>query len=98
MQRTFISSVALGVALGAVPALLAQTSNFTTIDFPGSIGTQAYGMNPRGDIAGFYTLPDKSTHGFLLSGDRYTTINYPGATSTLAGAVSAQGNIAGQDT
>src|ERR1700722_4657264 len=99
MQRTCIRyAIALGIALGAVPDLLAQPSSFTSVDFPGSIGTQAYGMNTRGDIAGFYSLPDKSIHGFLLRGDRYTPINYPGPTSTEAGAINAKGDTAGQYT
>ncbi len=99
MQTKYkVYSIALGLALGAVSTLPAQVSNFTTIDFPGAIGTQAYAINPRGDVAGFYTWSDKTNHGFLLSGERYTTIDYPGATSTVPGALNPQGDIAGQYT
>ena len=55
-------------------------------------------MSPRGDIVGSYTFPDKSTHGFLISGDRYLTIDFPGAISTGPGAINARGDIAGQYT
>src|SRR5262249_55355823 len=65
------------------------------IDFSKATGTQAWAMNPMGDIIGSYTLSDKSTHGFLISGDRYITIDFPGATSTVPGAINSRGDIAG---
>lgn len=91
-------SLALGIALGAASHLSAQAPHFTTIDFPDSTGTQAWAINPRGDIVGSYTLTDKSSHGFLVSGERYNTIDFPGATATGPGAINARGDIAGQYT
>ena len=99
MQRKLtVYSLALGIALGSTSNFPAQAPNFTTIDFPDGTGTQAWAINPRGDIVGSYTLADKSSHGFLVSGERYITIDFPGATSTGPGAINARGDIAGQYT
>ena len=96
MQRkTNLLSVLLGVALVAAPTLPAQAPDFITIDFPDATGTQAWAMNPRGDIVGWYTRADKSTHGFLVSGERYITVDYPGAISTSPEGINARGDIAG---
>jgi hypothetical protein len=49
-------------------------------------------------MVGSYTLADKSSHGFVLSGERYITVDFPGATATGPGAINARGDIAGQYT
>jgi len=90
--------LALGLAVGTVSNLLGQTPAFTTIDFPGATSTQAWGINPHGDIVGLYTLADNSNHGFLLRGGQFTSIDYPGATSTGAFGINAKGDIAGDYT
>src|SRR5713226_3819973 len=38
---------------------------FTTIDVPGAAFTEAAGINPQGDIVGFY-IAGTANHGFLL--------------------------------
>jgi probable HAF family extracellular repeat protein len=99
--KRIICVIAVGVALGGAPYLPGQApdfTTFTTIDFPDAAGTQAWAMNPRGDIVGTYTLFDKSTHGFLIGGGRYEMIDFPGAISTAPGAINARGDIAGQYT
>jgi hypothetical protein len=69
------------------------TYKFTVVDYPGASLTQAYGINPRGDIVGTYQLPagrdatvlskgvqnatGKEYHGFVLKDGKYTTIDYP---------------------
>jgi hypothetical protein len=58
--------LALSCALGATSNLLADGPTFTTLDFPACIGTQAGGINLRGDIVGLYVSADKLTHGLLL--------------------------------
>jgi probable HAF family extracellular repeat protein len=74
----------------------ADESAYTAIDFPDASATQAWGINPRGDIVGFYTLPDKSSHGFLLNGARYTTIDFPGSAVTLLNGINPRGDIVGE--
>src|SRR5258708_6303858 len=70
-------------ALGFVPGVssmgLAGTDSFTTIDLPGASGTSAYGINPRGDIAGQYLTPGRVRGYLLLSGSALAAIDYPGA-------------------
>jgi len=52
---------------------LLRKGDVTTIDFPGDdvVSTQARGINPQGDIVGFYVSKDASgklhTHGFLAT-------------------------------
>jgi probable HAF family extracellular repeat protein len=64
--------------------------NFQTIDDPLAVnGTEAVGINARGQIVGFYTDADNVNHGFLLSGGQYTTLDDPNA-----GAGASQGSFA----
>jgi hypothetical protein len=66
MQRQWkLYVLALSLALSAASSVLADGPTFTAIDFPGAASTQAWGINPSGDIVGIYTTADKSTHGFL---------------------------------
>jgi hypothetical protein len=44
----------------------ADQSKFTRIAFPGADGTLVFGINPRGDIVGYY-LGRRHFYGFLLS-------------------------------
>jgi probable HAF family extracellular repeat protein len=71
-------------------------SRFTLIDYPDAASTQAWGINSRGDIVGFYTGADKNSHGFLFNGGRYTAINYPGATVSFANGINPQGDVVGE--
>jgi probable HAF family extracellular repeat protein len=87
---------ALSYALAAIPAAWAQTQNFTTLDYPGAASTQAWGINPSGDVVGYYVNPDKSSHGFLLSAGEYKAINYPGAALTLVNGINAAGELIGE--
>ena len=71
-------------------------SHMTPIDYPNAGGTWAWGINTRGDIAGYYTGDDKNNHGFLLNGGHYTAIDYPGAAVTLIHGINPQGDVAGE--
>ena len=62
----------------------------------GAVSTQAWGINTRGDVVGFYTLADTSTHGFLLSGGNFTPIDYPGAAVTFLYGINSGGDIVGE--
>src|SRR5262245_8169433 len=67
---------------------------FTTIEPPGSIFTEAIGINDSGEIVGDYRLADNLTHGFLLSGGTYTTVDFPGH-MTVAFSINNSGQIVG---
>jgi probable HAF family extracellular repeat protein len=71
-------------------------SGFTPIDYPKASGTQAWGINSRGDIVGYYTGADNNTHSFLWNGGHYTAIDYPGAAVTQVNGINQQGDMLGQ--
>jgi hypothetical protein len=74
-------------------AFLLSAGTFTSFDFPGAF-TRPRGINPEGDIVGFYGSAGL-THGFLLSGGQFTTIDIPGATLTDAEKITPRGDIVG---
>jgi uncharacterized membrane protein len=65
--------------------------------FPGVTGTEAFGINERGDIVGSFTRagPDGA---FLLRNGKYTEITVPNATSVDAYAINDRGDIVGSYT
>ena len=71
-------------------------NRFTAIDYPNATGTWAWGINSRGDIAGYYTGADNINHGFLMNGGHYTAIDYPGSAVTLLHGVNPQGDVVGE--
>src|SRR5579864_2007901 len=73
-----------GTALPIGTALAQEEPRFTTIDFPGAVLTNAWGINPAGEIVGVYKDTAGQQHGFLLSWGHFTSIDYPGAIATDA--------------
>jgi probable HAF family extracellular repeat protein len=71
-------------------------NRFTQIGYPNASGTWAWGINSRGDIAGYYTGADNNSHGFLVNGGHFTPIDYPGAAVTLIHGINPQGDIVGE--
>ena len=82
----------LSAVLGGAQAVGA--ASFTTIDVPGAVYTQAFGINKSGDIVGGYGTTFTDSHGFLLSGGSFTTFDGPG-TFTRADGIDKSGNIVG---
>jgi uncharacterized membrane protein len=75
-----------------------RESRFATIDIEGADKTYAAGINPRGDIVGFYHLRGDTTdanYGFFLGKRGLVDINYPGSVSTSAMAINSAGDIVG---
>jgi uncharacterized membrane protein len=63
-------------------------------------GTNAYGINARGQIVGAYTDVNNVNHGYLLSGGQYTALDDPNAGTamfqgTTAWGINALGQIVG---
>ncbi len=52
---------------GQLHGFLLSEGSFSTVDFPGAIGSFAGGINSEGEIAGGYQSADGIYHGFLLS-------------------------------
>lgn len=87
-----------GLALFVGTALAQEEPRFTTIDYPGAVLTNAWGINPGGEIVGVYMDTAGQQHGFLLSGGQFTSIDYPGAIVTDARGISPGGDIVGSYT
>lgn len=85
----------LPILLSLLFASLAQAATYTSIDVPGAVATQAFGINNAGDIVGSYTDANTQTHGFLLRDGVFTTIDMPGFTQTVARGINDSGVICG---
>ena len=85
------SLLALAVNAGADE----PSPRFTTIDFPASVATTAFGINEGGEIVGSYRDASSRTHGFVKTGELYRPINYPGAIFTDARGISPAGEVVG---
>lgn len=66
---------------------------FTTINFPKSNGTQASGVNDKGDVVGLYLDSANVQHGFSKIGTKYTSIDVKGDTATVAWGINNAGQI-----
>jgi len=67
---------------------------FTAINYPKSNGTQAIGINDKGDVVGLYLDSSSVQHGFVKKGAKYTTIDVSGGTSSEAWGINDKGQIA----
>ena len=76
--------------------LLSQ-GQFTTLDDPNGIATQALGINAAGQIVGEFFDSNNVIHGFLLSGGQYSTLDDASAGSggTQASRINDAGQIVG---
>lgn len=95
--------LAISVVPGSVESSIAtlspsalQISAFTTIDVPGSIETDANGINNQGQIAADFADVSGREHGLLLAGGSFTTVDVPGSVMTFANQVNDRGQIAGR--
>ena len=94
-RKCFLAGVLVaGVLASTTSPVLAAT--FTAINVPGATSTQAFGINERSQIVGFYFDGVGELHGFLLDRGTFTTIDAPGATSTEALGINAGGQIVGR--
>jgi len=93
-------SVALVVGggfFGGTPSIAKdQPPAYVAIDVPGSTFTTAQGINPRGDVVGWYVdATDKRPHAYVLEDGVFTRFDYPGAIYTDARGINARGDIVG---
>lgn len=94
--RDSILLVMLTVVMLAVPVAVRAQGTFTPIDYPGAANTWAMGINPQGDIVGYWGL-NGVQHGFFLGRDASVpvSIDKPGACRTDAYAINPAGDIVG---
>jgi probable HAF family extracellular repeat protein len=69
--------------------------NFQQLDFPGSVQTEALGINDDGDIVGRYQDTQGTQHGFLLRDGHFTSIDAPPGPDTFAFGINERGKIVG---
>jgi uncharacterized membrane protein len=75
----------------------APGSGFTyqTVMVPDSRLTTVFGINPRGDMVGFYVDQTFVARGFLLKDGEFTTLDFPGAAGTNARGIGPDGTVVG---
>jgi hypothetical protein len=74
-------------------AFVYSKGKFTAVNFPKSNGTQATGINDKGEVVGLYLDSTNATHGFSKKGTKYTDISVTGHTNTVAWGVNNAGQI-----
>jgi hypothetical protein len=67
---------------------------FTAVNFPKSNGTQAIGINDKGDVVGLYLDSAGVQHGYVKTGSKYKSIDVTGDTSSEAWDINNSGQIA----
>ena len=70
-------------------------SNYSTLDYPGSLGTDPYKINDAGMIAGMFVDASGGTHGFSYQRGQWRQIDFPSASDTEAFGINAAGDIVG---
>jgi probable HAF family extracellular repeat protein len=96
MKGTSNPTIALlGMLFGCAFAEAQTSPPYTTIDFPGATSTSAWAINNKGDVAGVYSLPNGTSHGFLWSGGHLSSIDFPGASNTRTFGINDQGDLVG---
>jgi uncharacterized membrane protein len=81
---------------GHPPVPPPHDKQFTTIDAPNAVSTQASGINAVGDVVGIYADGRNIAHGFVLHQGTYSTIDDPNALlGTRAFGINLQGDVVG---
>ena len=78
---------------GTVHGYLWDQGRMTRLDVPGSIWTQPFGINDRGQISGGYYDAEGNQHGFLFERGRYKTLDAPGRTDNIAWGINNRGQV-----
>ena len=91
-------------ASGVSHGFILSGGQYTTLDYPGAPGTTLSGINPSGELSGFYcsdpacgTTGNASTnHSFVVSKKGvFTSFDPPGAVSSQASTVNPSGAVVG---
>jgi probable HAF family extracellular repeat protein len=88
---------AVGNTVGGdeVEAVLYQNGATNAIEIPGSIQSQAFGIENNGRVVGAYTDTNLVTHGYIYFHGTVTNIDYPGSTFTQAWGINDSQRIVG---
>jgi hypothetical protein len=77
---------------GQTYGVLHNGSTYTTIDPPGSMGTEIRGISGNTVVGTYHD--SKGYHGFLYNGSTYTILDVPGGVNTNASAIDGN-NVVG---
>jgi uncharacterized membrane protein len=96
MKRLYPGILAIMLLACMVAPGLAAPYRFTTLMYPESIMTGAYGINDLGQIVGEYFVPgDFYPKGFTYTNGAYTPFNIPDATGTTLNGCNNAGDLVG---
>ncbi len=82
---------ALLLVFGLIPMAASSPAfgqTFTTLDYPGALGTGAAGVSGATVVGNYQSSTNNDTHGFIYNGSTFVTLNVPGATDTRVGGIS----------
>jgi uncharacterized membrane protein len=87
-------------ASGVSHGFVLSGGRYRNVDFPGAAGTQITGLNPQGEMTGFFCTDPacaaKPFQGFIVSRHgQFTAFNPPGATSSQASTINLLDAIVG---
>jgi probable HAF family extracellular repeat protein len=80
---------------GDFSAFVDKNGAITSFQAPGSVSTQALGINDLGEIVGDYLDASGFMHGFLDSGGTFITLDPNGSTGTTINGINDQGIFVG---
>jgi uncharacterized membrane protein len=88
---------AVGNTVGGdeVEAVFYQNGVTSTIEIPGSIQSEAFGIENNARVVGAYTDTNLVTHGYIYFHGTVTNIDYPGSTFTQAWGINDPQRIVG---
>lgn len=88
---------AVGSTMGGdeVEAVFYQNGATSKIKIPGSIQTEAFGIENNARIVGAYIDKDMVTHGYIYFHGNVTNIDYPGSTFTQAWGINDPQRVVG---
>lgn len=81
------------IKTGLVEGFVYSKGKFTAVNVPKSNGTEATGINDKGEVVGLYLDSANATHGFSKIGSKYKTIDVKGETNSVAWGVNNNGQI-----
>jgi len=83
------TSAKTGLDIGFVYA----GGKFTAVNYPKSSGTEATGINDKGEVVGLYLDSTGLSHAFSKVGSKYTNLDVKGDTNSVAWGVNNAGQI-----
>jgi len=90
--------IAVAAALLAAPRRTSAQGSaytFTRVLPPGSVSTEATGIDGSGRVVGTYKSPDGRFHGYVFDGITYRTVDFPGGWHTYLFGIDGSGRTVG---